>query len=466
MNKSLLLVFQVTIISYSIMKSYSYANDMIIDSVDLSIYKKETISIIYKVKFTEDSVPKVTNATPLFYFNQKGVLSDTTSYKDIGLDRYYSLEVDSNDTTSIKKMYEFLSNSDLVEHVQLEPEALPTNLNNLSENLSLTTNSATNSSYFDKQYYLNDTNKNGLFYGINAKYMWDKPGGKGLGVDVVSMECGSYNFQHSDLPYPSISLGDHSYNPYWGDHDTMSAGIIASLDNGFGTTGIANQARLGWSYCGAQEIVYLAQHLKPGSVIQIGVQFQITGHWGSYCQNRCLVPVEYSYAWKDAIKYSIQKGIHVVLAAGNGNLNLDHVYFDNKFNRNVTDSGAIYVAAITDKGSRAWFSNYGSRIDSASWGMNVTTTAGGYYNSENLYTESFGGTSSANPILAGAVASLQGMAYAYGLGALPPKQMREILTDSGRLITGIDETSGIISTQPDLKQAHDLLLEQEGIPKL
>lgn len=104
--------------------------------------------------------------------------------------------------------------------------------------------------------------------------------------------------------------------------------------------------------------------------------------------------------------------MHVVAAAGNGNINLDHSYFNGRFDPAQRDSGSfLVVAADPATGLRASFSNYGSRVNVFPWGWNVTTTGyGGLYNEPNAeYTATFSGISSANPIVAGAVASLQGI---------------------------------------------------------
>ena len=47
------------------------------------------------------------------------------------------------------------------------------------------------------------------------------------------------------------------------------------------------------------------------------------------------------------------------------------------------------------------------------------------------YTRTFSGTSSASPIVAGAVASIQGIRKAYGLSILNPRQMRDLLRTTG-----------------------------------
>lgn len=84
----------------------------------------------------------------------------------------------------------------------------------------------------------------------------------------------------------------------------------------------------------------------------------------------------------------------------------------------------------------------------------VTTTAW-EQNQHNLYTSQYGGTSSANPILAGCAAFVQSVARAKGLGNLPPKRLRQILYDSGVDIP--ISTNENIGRQPDLVKAVQIL---------
>ncbi|WP_163335117.1 S8 family serine peptidase, partial [Enterobacter hormaechei] len=80
----------------------------------------------------------------------------------------------------------------------------------------------------------------------------------------------------------------------------------------------------------------------------------------------------------------------------------------------------------------------------------VTTTGyGNLYNRTNAtYTSTFGGTSSATPIVAGVVASLSGIAKAHGI-TVTPRQMRQILAETGTPIANGD--SAKVGTQPDME---------------
>ena len=134
----------------------------------------------------------------------------------------------------------------------------------------------------------------------------------------------------------------------------------------------------------------------------------------------------------DAVSTATAKGIIVVAAAGNGNMNLDGANCEGKFNRDVRDSLAIIVGAgsSTDH-SRLGFSSYGSRVDVQGWGEKVTTTGyGDAFNPGDIrqrYTKVFSGTSSATPIVAGAVLDIEGRLEVCGHQMLVPFLMRQAL---------------------------------------
>ena len=64
--------------------------------------------------------------------------------------------------------------------------------------------------------------------------------------------------------------------------------------------------------------------------------------------------------------------------------------------------------------SRLDFSNYGARVDVQGWGREVTTTGygdlQGGLNEDLWYTDHFSGTSSASPVVVGALAANAGRA--------------------------------------------------------
>lgn len=114
--------------------------------------------------------------------------------------------------------------------------------------------------------------------------------------------------------------------------------------------------------------------------------------------------------------------------------------------------------------SRLAFSNYGARIDAQGWGREVTTTGGFWDRAGDLqggaeeiawYTDTFSGTSSASPVVVGALACLQGILRAAQLVAMSPEQARDVLrrTGSPQQDAPGRPASQRIGNRPDIKAA-------------
>src|SRR6185295_11937957 len=189
--------------------------------------------------------------------------------------------------------------------------------------------------------------------------------------------------------------------------------------------------------------------LQPGDILLLEVQ-------------RGRLPAELEEEDLCAIRLAVGLGIIVIEAAGNGGFDLD-AYSDPSNGRNLRrgdlrfrDSGAILVGAARAglPHNRAPFSNYGSRLDCFGWGEAVTTC--GYGNlagtgTADSYTNSFSGTSSASPIIAGAAALLQSLHETHTGMRLEPQAMREILADPTTGTHQGPNVPGNIGVMPDLK---------------
>jgi Subtilase family len=231
------------------------------------------------------------------------------------------------------------------------------------------------------------------------------------------------------------------------NHGTAVLGIIHGEANSYGVTGIAPSAlafvapaNFTSGYNPAAAINWAANNsfLAAGDVIVIEQQAAACGGACGANQVGC-GPLEAIQSVFDAVSTATANGKIVVAAAGNGQVNLDGPACGTTFNRTVRDSGAIIVGAgsSTDH-SRLSFSSYGSRVDVQGWGENVTTTGGSnadlfsFGNDERQrYTSKFDGTSSATPIVAGAVLSIQGARGSCGLTAATPLAMRQALSSTG-----------------------------------
>ncbi len=269
---------------------------------------------------------------------------------------------------------------------------------------SLSLHPAATQNFMPYQVYLNSAPD-----GIDAHYAWSKPGGKGNGIRIIDVESG-WNFEHEDLRLQQIGV-IHGINQN-SDHGTAVLGIYSGDDNKFGVTGISPKA-----LAGAASAVYDLQHgkwnaanaiktaadrLTPGDIILL--EMHAPGPNASGSGQDGFIAIEYWQPEYSAIRYAVQRGIHVIEAAGNGGEDLDAPIYGNLFSRSFRDSGAIVVgggaSAVQDDGrSRIWWSNYGSRLDVQGWGEDIVTTGGrsrsNYYDLVNYpegsrcYTQSF-----------------------------------------------------------------------------
>ena len=145
-----------------------------------------------------------------------------------------------------------------------------------------------------------------------------------------------------------------------GDHGTAVFGIIAASGVGppYGVKGIAPGAKFGVASVPgpsgqnlpADAINVAASHLAPNDVILIEVNERgpSSGLMGDPNCNPAqfgMIAMEYWQADFDAIQLATSRGIHVVEAAGNGAVNLDHAIYERRFDRTLRDSGAIMVGA-------------------------------------------------------------------------------------------------------------------------
>jgi hypothetical protein len=302
------------------------------------------------------------------------------------------------------------------------------------------------------RYAANEIMQGSKLGGIDVEYAWRLPGGRGEGVTIITQELGRWNPEHADLP---TSVRDFGYSKV-DDRNTAAAGILAATDNGFGVTGIVSKAALGHASADVGSFGELREYLKPGDVLVLSMD--LVGWPVAGCDDGCSLPMETDPVWFDAIKDLTDRGVVVVEPAGNGGLDLDQEGLDGTFDRTRRDSGAIMVGAVCGSdGRRASFSNYGSRIDSSSWGCgDVVTTTGSASGADlwnepgNWYTGTHWGTWAASPIVGGAAASVSGYARAKQL-PLTGTEIRTLLTTTGTLFQEGD--SAVVGTQPDLQKA-------------
>ncbi|GAB4326579.1 MAG: hypothetical protein Kow0074_21280 [Candidatus Zixiibacteriota bacterium] len=259
--------------------------------------------------------------------------------------------------------------------------------------------------------------------GVNARAAWTLPGGDGTGIQIIDIEYG-WQLTHEDLSKgaTAIVIGSISSDR---DHGTAVLGEMVADRNSFGMTGICYNADIGVSSVLTQStagaINQAVINSEPGDLILI--ELHAPGpkyNFQSREDQRGYIPMEYWQSNFDAMLNAYANGIIVCEAAGNGAEDLDDSIYTNVFDTTFRHSHAIMcgagnppVGGSSNDRSKLGFSNWGERVNLQGYGVSVYTTGyGGLYNGgseDSWYTATFSGTSSASPIVTGAVAALSGV---------------------------------------------------------
>jgi hypothetical protein len=302
--------------------------------------------------------------------------------------------------------------------------------------------------------------------GVDAIYAWQVAGGTGEGVQIADIESG-WSLTHEELLTARVRRAS-VFGSSAVDHGTSVAGILVASDNGVGMVGIVPAASLALvtSNRGAEENI--AQGIRAairavgfGGVILLEVARAFTP------DSRPDIPVEFDPSIQEAIRLASLFGITVVEPAGNGNVDLDAFPFLAHIqpgSPTFVDSRAILVGAgeivngRPDAWRRADFSSFGRRVDCFASGSAVRAPSS---NAADAYRQ-FGGTSAASAIVAGVVASIQGMSIAATGAPLAPTDIRRLLRD--RLLGTLprDEINARIGVMPDLRK----LVRSLGFPRI
>ncbi|ESQ73913.1 RICIN domain-containing protein [Asticcacaulis sp. AC402] len=296
----------------------------------------------------------------------------------------------------------------------------------------------------------------------------------GLGVDGMAPQA-NYRLESTCRPFDYIGAG------------------IAALFTGERVSGRAHNMVV------AKAIALAGSPLRAGDVVLIeqhtyGPDESAPPVDNCNASQFSFVAMEYYPDSFDIIRRLTARGIVVVEAAGNGTQNMDTAVFRGRFNPALRHSGAILVGAsapnintpasgafnaIPGNYGAACFTNTSARVDVHAWGGGVATTGYGTdlmfnpprtardpFNGRSIggtipryYSASFGGTSSAAAIIAGAAVQLQGLKRAQTGGlSLSPVGMREALRASGTAPAG----GAAIGVQPNLTAGAALISGRVG----
>jgi hypothetical protein len=270
------------------------------------------------------------------------------------------------------------------------------------------------------------------------------------------------------------------------DHGTACLGMTVAADNGFGVTGIAHEAQ-GWFFPivsveeggRIQNAIFSAiETFGPGDVLN----FSIGPAGGPFCGDGTHPTLVSDPSIWTLIRLATDSGITSFISAGNSSAEVEAEGGEIR-------SGALIVGAswpgqqlfqVTPGFNycRLNFSNWHSGedplavVDLHAWGTAVATTGyGGLFVGETApgtptlernrlrtYTATYGGTSAAAPMMAGAGAVLQGWAkQIYGM-PLPPEELGRLMRGSGFQQCGIPYGSPAFPGNDDCPAVGDNLV--------
>ncbi len=270
-------------------------------------------------------------------------------------------------------------------------------------------------------------------------------GGRGQGVGFRMVEV-DWFIGHEDLSAladTSRFLGASPQGNFGeGNHGTAGSSLLVADRNAYGLVGSCDEVDIRFLAYGQNNglpdaIITSAASAGEGDVLMMVLMFML-GQLGP----DDWVPYEFMQAEFDAVLTATSNGRIVVATVANGFRSLDDPRYLRRFDRTYRDSGAIMVGASEGPDPvRADFCNFGSIVDGNAWGRQVVAAGYGtwfYPNNDprQAYTERYQGTSSAVPVVAGAIAGLQGAARRQLGRSFTGAEVRALLRQYGTPVGG------------------------------
>ena len=277
--------------------------------------------------------------------------------------------------------------------------------------------SAIGDPWYGCQWHLKNTAQFGGLAGldINAEGAWAAARKLGEGSVVRVVDDGMDHY-HEDLVANADSQRNHDYGGQTdvfdgnASHGTQVAGVIAARDNALGGRGVAPRAKIhGLALLGNVTDANAADAMTRGmSAVAVS-----NNSWGpADGPTPKLAPA----SWEKAVDSGVDsgyggRGVFYVWAAGNGNEAGDYSNLDEYANY----YGVTTVCAVNDLGVRSDYSEMGPNL----WICGPSNDPfqrpyrgqeqGGILTTDNYgrYSDGFGGTSAAAPIVSGVAALLR-----------------------------------------------------------
>ncbi|MEM9687246.1 MAG: S8 family serine peptidase, partial [Bacteroidota bacterium] len=274
-----------------------------------------------------------------------------------------------------------------------------------------------NDPLYGNQWGLNNTGQNGGTAGIdvNAEAAWDITTGNS-GVVVAVLDHG-FEMNHPDLAANTFGTGFDTVNGIVpsvvrGSHGTACAGIVGAVqNNSLGVSGVAPNTSL----MSVSSSLLLTPNIRQELADGINWSWQngadiISNSWGSDLLASTLIDNAITNALTNG-----RGGLGTIIVFATGNNNGPVSYPAN------SNPDIIAVGAMSPCGERKnpnscdgegwWGSNFGNTLDVIAPGVLIPTTdrqgAAGYDNDD--YADTFNGTSSACPHVAGVAALVLGV---------------------------------------------------------
>ena len=270
-----------------------------------------------------------------------------------------------------------------------------------------------NDAFFSNQWALSNTGQNGGTSGMDVRACdaWDIT--KGTASIVVAVLDHGFEMNHPDLQANTFGTGfdtESGTTPaqVLGDHGTACAGIVSAVDNNsIGVSGIAPNCRI--MSVSNSLLGNTNSRIKRADGINWAYQngaAVISNSWTSSTQHQ-----EIDDAISDALTLG-RSGLGTCVVFATGNDNLSTVGYPANAMTGILSVGAMSPCAQRKNPSSCdgenWGSNYGTQLDVMAPGVWIPTTdrqgSNGYNTSSGTagnYTQTFNGTSSATPHVAG-----------------------------------------------------------------
>ena len=251
---------------------------------------------------------------------------------------------------------------------------------------------------------------------VNVEGAWEE-GVLGEGVTVAVVDSGLFS-DHEDLRDNVDTSRNHDYRGE-GDvysrylhHGTHVAGIIAGRDNSIGVRGVAPRATI-YSYNLLRTNLIPDVEIADAMVRNYDVTAVSSNSWGSVDDAGLgSAPSFWELAVETGVSIGYEgKGIFYAFAAGNGHLDGDHSNLDELVNFYAVTA----VCAVNEVGIRSNYSETGANLWVCAPSNDLRRDLDGEFlyrgtvttENEDRYYDSFGGTSSATPVVAGTAALMR-----------------------------------------------------------